>query len=38
MENVSAERMRIALEIITAASAQVMCTDGSLNPGPAAPR
>jgi aminopeptidase YwaD len=34
MENVSSERMRIALEIITAASAQVICADGILRPGP----
>jgi aminopeptidase YwaD len=38
MENVSSERMRIALEIITAASAQVMCADGTLRPGVAAPQ
>lgn len=37
MENVSADRMRVALEIITAASAQVMCPDGSLRPDVAAP-
>jgi len=30
MEHVSPERMRIALEIITAASAQVMCAEGAL--------
>ena len=36
MENVSSERMRIALEIIAAASAQVMCADGKLRPGRAA--
>mgnify|MGYP006292959603 CR=1 FL=1 len=33
MEHVSPERMRIALEIITAASAQVICADGTLRPG-----
>ncbi|MGD2123922.1 MAG: M28 family peptidase [Gemmatimonadota bacterium] len=32
MENVSAERMRIALEIITGASTQVMCAGGKLRP------
>jgi len=37
MENVSSERMRIALEIITAASTQVMCAGGTLRPGPATP-
>jgi len=37
MENVSFERMRIALEIITAASAQVMCAAGTLSPGLGAP-
>lgn len=36
MENVSADRMRIALEIIAAASIQVMCEDGALRPGGAA--
>ena len=30
MENTSAERMRIALEIIAAASLQVICTDGMM--------
>jgi len=30
MEHVSAERMRIALEIIAAASLKVMCADGEL--------
>lgn len=32
MENTSAERMRIALEIVAAASLQVICTDGALRP------
>ena len=32
MENTSAERMRIALEIIAAASLQVVCTDGTRRP------
>jgi aminopeptidase YwaD len=36
MENISAERMRIALEIITAASTQVMCPAGDLRPEVAA--
>jgi aminopeptidase YwaD len=38
MENVSSERMRIALEIITAASAQVICADGVLRPGRSNPQ
>jgi aminopeptidase YwaD len=33
MEHVSPERMRTALEIITAASSQVICADGALRPG-----
>jgi len=32
MENTSAERMRIALEIVAAASLQVICADGALRP------
>ena len=32
MENTSAERMRIALEIVAAASLQVICADGTLRP------
>ena len=30
MENTSADRMRIALEIVAAASLQVICTDGMM--------
>ncbi len=32
MENTSAERMRIALEIVAAASLQVICADGMMRP------
>lgn len=32
MEHISAERLRTALEIITAGSLQVMCADGALRP------
>jgi len=32
MENTSAERMRIALEIVAAASLQVICADGAMRP------